>query len=160
MTIRFTKGRGKPDVLACVRDDGSTTWTRLHPGLVQHDLVHYALESTMDLREAFYGLVARGIDITAFERPREERGFDLPVQAVQAEFVVGLLQTEMADGQRCEDFLGTLRVMVAEKDVPAPDWLSDADVVRVREAVQRILGQWYVLEPGAGLELSFPAPQS
>ena len=42
MTIRFTRGKGKPDTISCFRDDGTSTYSR---GLVVHDIVHYAVET-------------------------------------------------------------------------------------------------------------------
>ena len=60
MQIRLKKGRDGPDSLACVREDGTSTWRRIQRGLAFHDLAHYAVETELGLTEGFYGLVASG----------------------------------------------------------------------------------------------------
>ena len=99
MMIRFTKGIGKPDVLTCIRDDGSSTWSPLHNA--KHDFGHYAVESTLGWQEAFFGLLAQGWDIADFGCPDAATGRKpaVPVQALQAEVLAGLL-----DIQRLSDF--------------------------------------------------------
>ena len=69
MIIRLSKGNNKQDTLTCVRTDGSTTWTHLHPNMFQHDLMHYAVESILGLQNSFFGQVANGIDISDFNKP-------------------------------------------------------------------------------------------
>ncbi len=95
MIIRFKKSPpNKPHALSCIRSDGSTTWTRLRVP-VQHDLIHYVVETTLGLRDSFYGLLARGVNITDFEKPKAERTFDLTDEAVHTEYIVSLFQMEL-----------------------------------------------------------------
>ena len=51
LKLRLQKGRDGPDVLVCVRADGTRTWHRLHRAIPVHDLTHYAFETTLGLRE-------------------------------------------------------------------------------------------------------------
>ncbi|MFM8779973.1 MAG: hypothetical protein ACKOFO_00550 [Gemmatimonadota bacterium] len=52
---------GRPS-LACVREDGTRTWARVHPFLPTHDLTHCAVESVLGVDDAFFGLIALGWD--------------------------------------------------------------------------------------------------
>lgn len=60
MKIRFIKGKDKPNTLACIRADGSVTWSSLGRIPIHHDLTHYAVETTLGLKNSFFGLLAKG----------------------------------------------------------------------------------------------------
>ena len=99
LQITFKKHQNKPNTLSCTRQDGSKTWSKIHPGLAIHDLIHYAVETTLDFQNAFYGLLAQGFNIEDFSLPRAERPVELlpknlPSEALYTEFLVGLFQME------------------------------------------------------------------
>jgi hypothetical protein len=153
LSIRLQKGRDGPDVLTCIRADGSRTWQRLQRGLPVHDLAHYAVESVLGLREGFYGLVARGWDITAFESP--ENRARLTPEAIWEEFIVSLFLTELSDGVERElsDFNATLNAMVAGKVSIASRALTAAELGSIRSKVGALSAQWSALTPGQALEM-------
>src|SRR5262245_49019933 len=93
MLIRFANSR-RGYVLTCLRDDGTMTYARPKHGpfFAQHDLRHYAVETTLKFRDAFYGLIEQGRSIPSFDQPGSAR--TLPPQAIHAEFVVGLLDSD------------------------------------------------------------------
>src|SRR3954454_18258245 len=90
IVIRIKKARDGRTALSCTRADGTTTWQRQQGGQAaffpRHDLTHYAVETTLGLREAFFGLVASGWDMSDFGSPWP-RGA-LPPQANVAELIV------------------------------------------------------------------------
>ncbi|MCH8127096.1 hypothetical protein IIC38_14245 [candidate division KSB1 bacterium] len=155
MIIRLTKGNNKPDTLTCVRTDGSTTWTNLHPNMFQHDLMHYAVETTLGLQNSFFGQVASGIDISEFNKPTNQRGFEIPVEAIQTEYIVGLLQVELSDGAVFEDFNDQLQKSLANKNIPIPEQLTEAALDDIRTKFKQLLRQWAALQPGDYLKLTF-----
>ncbi len=63
LKVRFLRGKDKKDVLSIVREDGSTSWQHQQPGIPPHDLMHFAVESTLGLKNGFYGLLAQDWDI-------------------------------------------------------------------------------------------------
>jgi len=154
MLIRFHKGRDV-DVLTCIRPDGSTTWNRLGPRSlpIAHDLIHYAVETTLGLRNAFFGLVAGGWDITTFaERGAARR---LPPEAVQVEFLVGQLQAELLGPQSDEaTFLATLRQSFTNAGVTALE-ITPEQLGQVRSRARELLDRWRALPVGESFELSF-----
>jgi hypothetical protein len=154
MTIKLTKGEHKPDTLTCVRDDGSVTWTRLHDSFAQHDLAHYVVETALDFRHAFYGLVAAGRDIDSFGTKRGQKDV-LPPEAIQAEMIVGLLQTEAWDGTPYTDFLELLAAKSGA--VAVPEQLTVARLAEIRTKVRALWTQWAALPVGQTLELPFVA---
>src|SRR5215471_8719780 len=92
LKVRFTRGKDKKDVLAIVREDGSQSWQHQQPGIPVHDLTHFAVESTLKLKNGFFGLLAQGWDITRLTA-KDVRSI-LPLEGLWTEFVVGLVQTE------------------------------------------------------------------
>src|SRR5205809_153857 len=108
MEISFTK-RGEEDhIISCKRKDGTTTWMHSSSFFVQHDLCHYAVETVLGLRNAFYGMLADGTDITDFELPKEERNIALSTEALLAEHLVNILMIDRNQG-RIEDITEQLK---------------------------------------------------
>ncbi|HEY5060709.1 MAG TPA: hypothetical protein VII52_04185, partial [Gemmatimonadaceae bacterium] len=70
LIIRIKKKSDGSAALSCIRADGTTTWQQQNGKLGRffplHDLTHYAVESVLGFRNAFYGLVASGWDLADF----------------------------------------------------------------------------------------------
>ena len=157
--VRVTKGKGKPDTLTCRRPDGSTTWARC-PGPGLHDLIHYVVETELGLENSFYSLVARGHDISDFNVPGASKALNLPDEAGQTEFIVGLLQTELASGARFDDFVVEVRNACSVAGAPPPESITPSDVERIRTVMHQLLDDWANTTPGGFMGLIFPVSGS
>jgi hypothetical protein len=85
--ISFQKGRDKPDTLSVRRSDGSVTWSQGQAGPAYHDLAHYAVETTLQTTQGFFGIIDQGFAIDDFVLPRHRRpdalkGANLPAEAM------------------------------------------------------------------------------
>ena len=62
LAVRLTRKRDGAVVLELRRADGTTTWQKRTGPTAEffavHDLTHYAVETVLGYRRAFYGLVA------------------------------------------------------------------------------------------------------
>ncbi len=160
MRIRFTKQQNKPSAFKCIRSDGSETWMRITQLFtLEHDIVHYAVETVLDFRQAFYGILLRGYNITDFEAPRHLRPTallpaNLPLEAQQAEMLVNLFQTELHDEADIEGFIGVAAFTFQTQAVPFPT-ISKQQVGQIRAKIRALLRQWHVLPAGGTLELAF-----
>src|SRR5882672_11335664 len=96
MVIELKKGRDGPTTLICVRADGTRTWRKVARFFPVHDLTHCSVESVLGFTEAFFGLIASGWNIDDFAAPGVAAR--LPVEAVWAESIVGLLDLERGTG--------------------------------------------------------------
>jgi hypothetical protein len=102
LTIRITKRTDGGAVLKCIRADGSEVWQKQQGAQATffplHDLTHFAVESELGIRGAFYGLIADGwsIDDTTGKGTRGAP----PPDALFVENVVGTLDVERASGTR------------------------------------------------------------
>lgn len=147
---------GRPS-LACVRDDGTRTWARVHPFLPTHDLTHCAVESVLGIDDAFFGLIAQGWDIDDFAAPGVVRR--LPPAALCVEQVVGHIERAIAvDADALAEALAleAARTGRAPCASVAPDQL--AAIERLRGV---LLDAWRATPPGDTLRITFPvAPPS
>ena len=166
LSIRIKKKTDGAAALSCTRADGTTTWQRQDGQLGRffplHDLTHYAVETVLGLREAFYGLLADGWDITAFNEPGVAKR--IPADAGLAEVLVGFLDTERATGTRAtaEDFNWKIRTYYDEHATPMPTFrMTDDQLDRIRALRAELFARWQAVQPGDALVLSFDrAPAS
>lgn len=159
LIVRLTKRADGDILLKCVRPDGTASWQRqkgAHATFFPlHDLTHFAIESELGCRCAFYGLIAAGWDIED-TTGKGTRG-PLPPEALAVEYLVGALDLERAGSVTwtAGELNEQARAFAAERDLPAPHPLTDDDLARVRSTLGDLLRRWHALEPGTTLELSF-----
>jgi len=162
LRIQITKRTDGGAVLKCIRDDGTETWQKQQGQSAAffplHDLTHYAVESELGVRDAFYGLIARGWSID--ETGARGVAAKLPVDAVFVENVVGTLDTERASGSRwsAEEFNESTARFAANGGRPAPRRLTDDELARIRKRRAELFQQWRELPAGDTLELRFDPP--
>ena len=162
LTIRIKKNTDGTAALSCTRADGTVTWQRQlgAQGLFfpRHDLTHYAVETVLAYRSAFYGLVAGGWDISDFGPPWP-RG-RIPEEAGVAELIVGFLDAERASPTRwsAADFNDKTALYYREHDLrTTPPTLTDDDLARIRQRRAELFTEWEAVSPGSAIELQFPS---
>ena len=140
-------------MLRCERADGSVTWQR-HPEknsrfFPPHDLTHYAVETTLGFRHAFYGLVSDGWDLSDFGSPWP-RGH-LPAEANVVEFLVGCLNQDWTAEEINEQGLN----YCGEAWRP----ISDDQLTRTRDVARALIAQWWALPPDGEITVEFIPPE-
>jgi hypothetical protein len=160
LTIRIKKNADGSAALSCTRADGTVTWQRqlgVHGQFFpRHDLTHYAVETTLGFRDAFYGLVASGWDISDFGPPWP-RG-RIPETAGIAELIVGFLDAERASTTRwtAADFNDKATIYYRDHSVSTtPPTLTDDDLARIRQRRAELFAEWDAVAAGGTLELTF-----
>ena len=167
LLVRIKKNRDGSAALTCVRADGSVTWQRQtgHSGsfFPIHDLTHYAVETTLGVRQGFFGLLAEGWDISD-TGGKGTRG-PLPAEALAVEMVVGFLDAERAGGGEwsAAEFAEIIALHAAARGTPPAerppaDMITDAHLAAVRSAMRALFARWMDVEPGDTLELPFDRP--
>ncbi|HZO90422.1 MAG TPA: hypothetical protein VFB38_19000 [Chthonomonadaceae bacterium] len=157
MVIRLSKGKnGKPGTLTCIREDGSTTWQRSSDFFAYHDLIHYAVETTLGYKDAFLGLVAKGRDLDSFgtrdgvkENYTQEEGW--------AEGLAGLVQFAGYSGgppMSDAELLETLAQTCAAREVSMPP-ITVEQLTQIRAKARDLHKRWAQLPKGEALELTF-----
>lgn len=147
MQIEIAKRPDGTGVLRCTRDDGSVTWQKQakHAAFFAlHDLTHYAVETALDYRQGFFGLIAEGWEIED-TGGKGARGA-LPGEAIEVERIVGLF-----DSERGSNTLWTAE----EFNQFAPRTLTNAQIRSVRHLRSALFQRWFAIKPGEKLELVF-----
>lgn len=161
LTIRIKKNTDGTAALSCTRADGTVTWQRQQgaQGLFfpRHDLTHYAVETVLEYRSAFYGLIATGWNISDFGPPWP-RG-QMPEEAGVAELIVSFLDAERASHARwsADDFNDKTAIYYREHEIrTTPPTLTDDDLARIRQRRAELFTEWEAVSPGSAIELGFP----
>ena len=142
MQIRLTRLTNERHRIEFVRDDGTREAHELETrSALLHDLVHYAVETEAGLRASFYGRLASGetyealmaVPPTSFE-------------AMQTEHVVvrvqGIAKADIWSDVDPESFAQLIAASFRSVDHEPPRWLNGDLIVRVRERLRRVQGQW------------------
>jgi len=147
--VRRADGGG---VLRCKRSDGSVTWQKQgrHAAFFAvHDLTHFAVETTLGFRRAFFGLIDEGWEIEETDG-KSSRGA-LPLDAMIAESIVGLL-----DAERTSAAEWTVKEF---NEARAPfEPVTQEDLSRIRNRRRQLFEQWSAVEPGSALKLVWETP--
>jgi hypothetical protein len=147
MEISFQNREDGTTVFRVTRDDGTVTWQKQHgPNAVFfpfHDLCHYAVETVLGMRSAFYGLIAAGWDIIETDG-KHGRG-PLPAEAITVEHIVGLLDRERSGGGEplsADEFNSHLTMSLESGRIIEPRLLTDAELVTIRKRIDELHGEW------------------
>lgn len=157
MVIRLSKSKKNHAVtLTCLRVDGSCTWQPSSDYFARHDLIHYAVETTLGYTQAFLGLVAGGKDLDAFGTKNGVRDA-YTAEEMWAESLVGLLQWPAISGGlplTDAELFAMLTKTCADNHCPVPP-LTPEQLASIREKVRALHQQWDELPEGDTLALTF-----
>ena len=149
MIIRLKKGPDGGGALSYVRADGSSTWQRATPYFAMHDLMHYAVESTLGYQNAFLGLLASGKDLKDFEKNAKNW---LPVEAHWAEIITGQLQGAQNGAVPIDQVVDAVHHACDALLVPRPEFSKDL-AERIIAKHGELLMQWHTVPPGGTMEV-------
>lgn len=158
MLIRLTRLTNERHRLELIRDDGTRDARELETrGALLHDLVHYAVETEAKLTASFFGRLARGESYEALTV--EPSGSP---EAMQTELVVvrvqGIAKNDTWAEVEPEAFAESITAGFLALGYEPPAWLSSDLIVRVRERLRRVQGQWRATPFHQTLALEFPTP--
>ena len=157
MLIRLTRLTNERHRFEVVRDDGTREAHELETrSALPHDLVHYAVESEAGLNASFYGRLASG---TTYAGLMTEPATS--PEAMQTEQVVARIQgatkNDTWSSVDPESFARSFAADSRSLGHEPPAWLTADLIVRVRERLRRVQGQWRATPFHQTLQLEFPA---
>ena len=155
MEIRFLKKKNGKHVLTCKRNDGSSTWSHLDAFFLRHDLMHYSVETTMQFKTAFYGMIAKGISTTEFDLPKEQRNIKLSDETIYAEHIVNLAMIENREG-KFDDFNIQFRESLQQSNSSLnPVIVKEEQLEKMHTTYNKLIAEWNKLHKGESLTLHF-----
>ncbi len=155
MEIIFKKTGQDEHVLSCRRNDGTITWSYVSSFFIIHDLCHYAVETILPLKKAFFGMIQGGTEITEFDLPKEHRNILLTEEAFFAEQLVNLLNIEYSQG-RMENFIEIFNAIYTNKDgFDLVSLITEKKLGEIRNASNEVMQRWQSLHENETMTLLF-----
>ena len=155
MEICFTKKEDGKHVLSCKRKDGTVTWINADEFFLRHDLLHYTVETVLNFKSAFYGMIAKGISITDFDLPGDKRNIEFSKEAVITEHIVNLVMIEMREGL-FDDFNCKLKESIATSKQGFNNfYINDGQLGSIHSNYNNLLKQWNNLLKDESITLEF-----
>jgi hypothetical protein len=147
MQFVFTKGSGKYDRMEVIRGDGAVERIDCpKQRIIPHDMVHYAVEST---------LVKRGFLTRVQEGARADFRMQPEAESDGVERLVEVIQGDAWSGgtSPAADMLDLYRVTCIERGCPILEVSAD-DIHAIRARIAELTAHWEALAVGQALSLS------
>jgi hypothetical protein len=148
MKLVFTKGAGKTDRMEVLRVGRQSAFVDCpKQGIIPHDMVHYAVEHTLNAR-GFLTRVKEG-EAAAFQMQGE-------AQSDAVERLVEVFQGDAWSGgaSPASDLIDMYRVTCSARSCPMLD-VDEAAILEVREVIADLAEKWKAVPVGGLLELGF-----
>ncbi|HET7459822.1 MAG TPA: hypothetical protein VFJ82_01190, partial [Longimicrobium sp.] len=149
--LKFSKTKDGTPVLSITRRDGSVAWQKQHAFFPVHDLTHYAIETTLGLRQAFWGMMADGWEFSDFGTPWPRGPMPNQEEALLAEVSAGAFDTVTRDAADAGSGAAALNAHLAEycarHGAPPPRVITADEYARIRALRDELAARWYALGP-------------
>jgi hypothetical protein len=164
--ITITKG-ASADKIEILRLDSSAQSTSFpHKGPVPHDAVHFFVESELGMKNAFWGMIARGHhpeEIGAIVKAaghasatRGRRPDAVAIPAVQAERMVEVFEADLwAGGCDPQTFRDMVEAGCQQSRVPTFE-LDDETIARLRDRLTQFRDRWAALPISGSCSFAWP----
>ena len=160
MEIQFRKLTNTHHVLAVVRDDG--TRDEMHcetRSVMDHDLIHLAVEAQSAMSGGFWGSLAAGVTFAALnDRDGAMLGEGQRKTLGLAETIVGVM-TGLGKSSSPADDLPQVLSYLEQVGVVPPSWLNLAFVDAVEERLRKLRGHWKATPFGKTMIVHWPADE-
>jgi len=160
LIVEIEKRADGSSLLRCTRPDGSVTWqkTKSRHGAYfpLHDLIHFAVETVLEMKSGFFGLIVQGWEIED-TTGKGARG-PIPTEAKTVELIVGLLQSESASGQEWSSaqFMEQAALFAASRNEDVTIEVTDEELRAIRARMRDLHSRWGAVPMGRALSLDFP----
>lgn len=167
LLIRLKKVRDGV-VLTCLRSSGEAAVQRTGQGgfFALHDLLHYAVETTLGCREAFFGLMSDGWSFETFSDRNDPRYRSVPAEALVVEHLVNILSRHaLAQARRdpdlqqlwADDITAELRQVLMKDGLPTLSLILP-QLLAISDRFELLADRWAKVPLGEHLQLEFPKP--
>ena len=155
MKIIIKKKAGNKHTISYIREGFEDYWIEADDFLVLHDLCHYAIETTLQYKNAFWGLIAGGINPSIFENKETRDALALTNEAWYAEHLANLLLIEFTQGE-FKDINAMLEQSFQQQNPRIPTIQFSIIVVEeIRTILHTLIENWRKVEVGDYLILDF-----
>jgi len=155
MKIIIKKKSSDKHTISYIRVGYQDYWIEADNFLVIHDLCHYAIESSLQYKNAFWGLVANGINPSVFENKQTRNALNLTNEAWYAEHLANLLLIEYTQG-KFDDINVMLEQSLRQHNPRIPIiQFSIVELDTIRALLHELIVDWQAVNEGDYLSLDF-----
>ena len=155
MQIQIKKNLGKLHIIKYIRDNGTETWMQADDFFVRHDLSHYALESIMQYKTAFNGMLNSGMEIRDFEDKEKRALLNITAEAWYAENMANLFLIEISQGEFLDFNTIQQQAFISFNNRFPAILLPEEKITATRNYLRHLLQQWAEMPVGQTLALTF-----
>jgi len=156
MRILLTKLSNTHHALEIVRTDGSRDRVELVTReLLFHDLLHYAVESSMGTQVGVWGALASGKTFADLNDRTGAAMRDSAAGLAGVEVVVGMMTGAVKRMETPGGEVAALREYHAALGKELPPWCTEDLVAAVRERMRRLQGHWKATPYGKTMEIAW-----
>ncbi len=123
-----------------------------------HDLLHFAIETEAGLVDSFYGKLARGVGYEELSLPEMPTGGAQRDEGLMTERIVGVMTGALRGDASASDAVSALENLLRASGETAPEWWNESFVLRIKERMRRLLGEWNGTPFGSEMRLVYPIP--
>jgi hypothetical protein len=154
LVLKFTRISPTHHTLEYVREDGSRESAEMETKtFLEHDFLHYAIESEARISTGFFGLLGRGYNFSQLNL-KSPSDFDVP-ESHHVERAVGVFTGMIKGNLSEEDAMRGVKNFYDAEGRAIPSWITADLFVRAKEKYRQIYGKWNSLPFGKTLELIF-----
>jgi hypothetical protein len=154
MRIRLTKLSDQNHKVEVVRADGSRETVELETReALFHDLLHFAVESSLPTQQGFWGTLASGKTFADLNDRSGEAVRENAEALYRVEGIVGAMHgvAELP----VDEALARLHWYSESQGQPPADWCTKRFVAAVSELIRRLQGQWKATPFGETMDIEW-----
>jgi hypothetical protein len=156
MRILLTKLSDERHALQIVRGDGTCERVELPTReFLFHDLLHYAVESSIGTQEGFWGALARGKTMGDLN---DRSGISMQEHSGAMAYIeqaVGMMTGSIKGGVPAEEAITSIRGFHEALGHEMPGWFTESFVDDVRDRMRRLLGRWKATAYGQAMAVEW-----
>jgi hypothetical protein len=154
MRILLTKISDQRHALEIVRADGSRETVELVTReALFHDLLHYAVESSLPTQRGFWGTLASGKTMVDLNDRTGESVKENTDTLYLVEGIVGVMSSVVE--MPVDRAFAKLRWFSESQTQELPEWCTKSFVAEVSERVRRLQGQWKATSYNESMEIAW-----
>jgi hypothetical protein len=155
MKIIIKKKSSDKNTISFIREGFEDYWIEADNFLILHDLCHYAIEISLHYKNAFWGLVAHGVNPSIFENKETRDALNLTDEAWYAEHLANLLLIEFTQG-KFDDINKILEQSLLQHNPTIPIiQFSNVQLDAIRALLHSLIEKWRAVAVGDYVSLDF-----
>lgn len=155
MKIIIKKKSSTKHTISYIREGYQDYWIEADNFLVIHDLCHFAIETSLQYKNAFWGLVANDINPSIFENRETRNTLNLSNEAWYAEHLANLLLIEYTQG-KFDDINKMLEQSLMQHNPSIPIiQFSIEEINTIRALLHQLIDDWQAVNESDYLSLDF-----